>query len=536
MALDFTTLKKRGKELLQSQNFLKTIFLVLSILAIIILLLALLFRDISKEHYGVLYTNLSPDDAGKILTVLQQENIPYEVKGDGSIILVPRDKIYDIRLKLAAKGIPSSDEIGFEIFNEPKMGATHFQENINYIRAIEGELARTIKKIDAIKDAKVNIALPQDSIFAREEDEAKASVIVSLWPGKDLSKEQVKAIIFLVSHAVTKLKPQNVTVVDNRGRVLSDLIAQDQSSEPHDVVDIKRKIKRDIEKSIQSMLARALGAQKVVVRASVEVETAKVNKKDEIYDPDKVAVVSERKIQEKTKGFEKQKQGAPGTPTNVPATINRQNSNLLLDKNKKDITTNYDVSKSYIVTEKNIFKIKRISVGVLVDGKYIKKSDNNGTVRMEYVPRSQEELAAYERLIKSAIGFDEARGDKVTVVSVPFETTKPLQSLASSANKEMQRYLLIAIGIMALMLFGLLAMLWKKRKREKRLELEAKQMEALQVGSAAQAAEAAAALHAKEEEFNFEKEPLYQKILEIAEDNPDILADMISKWIKEESK
>ena len=534
MALDLNNLKQRAQKLFNDGNFLKTLFLGLSILAIIVLLSALLVRDITKEEYGVLYTNLSPDDAGKILGELQQEKIPYRVEGDGSIILVPKSKIYDIRLKLAAKGIPSSNEVGFELFNEPKMGATHFQENINYLRAIEGELARTIKKIDAIKDAKVNIALPQASIFVREEDEAKASVIVSLWPGKDLSKEQVKAIIFLVSHAVAKLKPQNVTVVDNRGRVLSDWIEEERDKELGDVVDIKRKIKRDIEKSVQSMLARALGAQKVVVRANVEIETAKVNKKDEIYDPDKVAVVSERKIQEKTKGYEKQKQGAPGTPTNVPATINTNNQNLVLDKNRKDVTTNYDVTKSLIVTKQNIFRIKRLSVGVLVDGKYIKKQDKNGSSEMEYVPRTKEELAAFERLIKSAIGFDEKRGDTVTVVSVPFETT---QEQMAFANPEpiWQKYTLFgAAAVMALSLLGLLAFIIKN-KRAKQLELEAQQKAALQAGPLEEAAQAAAALHG-EEAFKFENEPLYQKILEIAEDNPDIVANMISKWIREEGK
>ncbi len=503
-------------------------------MAIIVLLSALLVRDLSKEEYGVLYTNLSPDDAGKILGELQQEKIPYKVEGDGSIILVPKSKIYDIRLKLAAKGIPSSNEVGFELFNEPKMGATHFQENINYLRAIEGELARTIKKIDAIKDAKVNIALPQNSIFAREEDEAKASVIVSLWPGKDLSKEQVKAIIFLVSHAVAKLKPQNVTVVDNRGRVLSDWIEEEKSRELGDVVDIKRKIKRDIEKSIQSMLARALGAQKVVVRANVEIETAKVHKRDEIYDPDKVAVVSERKIQEKTKGYEKQKAGAPGTPTNVPATINTNSKNLLLDRNKKDVTTNYDVTKSLIVTKQNVFRIKKISVGVLVDGKYIKK-EQNGSVEMEYVPRSKEELAAFERLIKSAIGFDEKRGDTVTVVSVPFETSQ--EQITPNASEQMgQKYVLIGgAAAMALTLLGLIAFMIMRQKRAKLRELEAEQKAALQASPLGEAAQAAAALH-EEEAFNFENEPVYQKILEIAEDNPEIVANMISKWMREESK
>lgn len=537
MALDINSLKERIKNLFNDKNFLKTLFLGLSILAIIVLLSALLVRDISQEEYGVLYTNLSPDDAGKILSELQQEKIPYKVEGDGSIILVPKNRIYDIRLKLAAKGIPSSNEVGFELFNEPKMGATHFQENINYLRAIEGELARTIKKIDAVKDAKVNIALPQDSIFVRDEEEAKASVIVSLWPGKDLTKEQVKAIVFLVSHAVAKLKPQNVTVVDNRGRVLSDLIEENKDEDLHDVVDIKRKIKREIEKSIQSMLARALGAQKVVVRASVEVETSKVDKKDEIFDPERVAVVSERKIQEKTKGYDRQKIGAPGTPTNVPATINTGNKNLMLDKNKKDITTNYDVSKSLIVTKQNVFKIKRVSVGVLVDGKYVKKVDKNGTVTVEYVPRSNQELQAYEKLIKSAIGFDAKRGDTVTVVSVPFETTQ--EQLASSAQpqKKWQKYMLLgAIALMVLILLGLIALIILKRKKAKLLELEA-QRAAMQAQSMQEAAEAVDALHAKEEtQFKLENEPIYQKILEIAEENPEIVANMISKWIKEEGK
>ncbi len=535
--MDIQGLKTKAKGLFESKDFLKNLFFALSLIAIITLLAAILFKDLSKERYGVLYTGLSPDDAGKILSVLQEEKVPYKIEGDGSIILVPKSRVYEVRLKLAAKGLPSSNVVGFEIFNEPKMGATHFQENINYIRAIEGELTRTIKKIDAIKDAKVNIALPQDSIFLRQEDEAKASVVVLLWPGKDLTKEQVKAIVFLVSHAVPKLKPQNVTVVDNRGRVLSDLI-EEKDEEIKDIVDIKRKLKRDIEKSIQSMLARALGPQKVVVRASVDVETSKVQKQDEIYDPDRVAVVSERKIQEKSKGFNKQSVGAPGTPTNVPATINTNNNNILLDKSKKDTTTNYDVTKSLIQTQQNIFKIKRLSIGVLIDGKYVKKVDKNGTVTTEFVPRSEAELKAYEQLIKSAVGFDEKRGDKVTVISVPFETVGEEERFAQRPQQSIERYVLIgAIAFLSLVLLGLLFYMMRKKKRA---EQEAREAELARVQAATkmgQAAEAAAALHAKESEaFSLENEPAYQRIIEIAEENPELIADMISKWIKEEGK
>ncbi len=522
-------LKEKAKSLFSSKDFLKTLFFGLSVLAIIVLLAALLLKDVTKESYGVLYTNLSPDDAGKILSVLQEEKIPYKIEGGGSIILVPKDKIYEVRLKLAAKGLPSSNVVGFELFDEPKMGATRFQENINYIRAIEGELTRTIKKIDAIKDAKVNIALPQDSIFAREEDEAKASVVVSLWPGKDLTKEQVKAIVFLVSHAVPKLKAENVTVVDNRGRVLSDLIEEDEG-EVKDIVDIKRRIRREIEKSVQSMLARALGPQKVVVRASVDVETAQVNKEDEIYDPDRVAVVSERKIQEKSKGVDNQAAGAPGTTTNVPATINNGNQNILLEKSKKDITTNYDVTKSLIRTKQNIFKIKRLSVGVLIDGKYIRK-EVNGTVKVEFVPRSEAEIKAYEQLIKTAVGFDEARGDKVTVISVPFETVGEEKSLTSTEDRKKEYLLFGLAGAGALAVLGGLLFYSRRKAKKKEQELEEK---LAKLNQAQEAAQVAAGLQPEGEVFSLEKEPVYRKVLEIAEENPEIVAEMLRRWIKEE--
>ncbi len=533
MTFDKEAIQQKLKELFSSKNFLKSLFLVLSLLAIILLLTAILFKSFKEEKYGVLYTHLSPDDAGKILSVLQEEKIPYKIEGDGSIILVPRKKVYDIRLQLAAKGIPSSHTVGFEIFNEPKMGATHFQENINYIRAIEGELTRTIKRIDAIKDAKVNIAMPQESIFAREEDEAKASVIVSLWPGKDLSKEQIKAIIFLVSHAVPKLKVENVTVVDNYGRVLSDLIENDEE-DIGDIVAIKKRLKREIEKSVESMLSRALGPQKVVVRANVDVETAKIDKKDEIVDPDKVAVVSEHKLQEKTQGYQTKPIGSPGTPTNVPATIRSTSNNMLLNKNKKDTTTNYDITKSYIVTKQNIFKVKKVTVGVLVDGKYVQKIDKNGTIHKEYVPRSKAEIEAFKELVKSAIGYDPKRGDKVTVISIPFETRKVTDTTATQPISGIKFYLLLAIGVLTLLLIGLLVYIFIKRAKAKK----AKEIAALAAleRQKSEVAPSLAHLHKEEELFNLENEPTYQRILEIGEENPELLSNLISMWIKEEGK
>lgn len=529
MAFDTSNITSKFGNLIKNENFLKNLLLGLGFAAIIVLLSIILLKNITKEDYGVLYTNLSPDDAGSILSVLQEERIPYKIEGNGSIILVPEDKIYDVRLKLAAKGLPSSKVVGFEIFEEPKMGATHFQENINYIRAIEGELTRTIKQLDAVQNAKVNIALPQTSIFARDEDEAKASVIIKLWPGRDLTAEQIKSIVFLVSHAVAKLKPENVTVVDNRGRVLSDILLDAQKEKLSDTVDIKKKIERDVEKRIQSMLARAIGPQKVVVRASVDIETAKVRQQDEMFDPERVAVVSERKIQEKEKGYKPKIEGAPGTPTNVPPVINTSNlKNITKDRSKKDVTTNYNVSKSIIDTQKNIFKIKKLSIGVLVDGKYITKKDSNGTEIKEFVPRSKAELSSYEELIKSAVGFDPKRGDKVTVVSVPFEAPAEVEIEAEAVSKK-DMMLLLAIGGMALILLILLIIFMIKASKAKKAAKLAEEK------ALAESMKEMSKMHEKEAAIlNLEAEPAYQKIMEMVEENPELIASMISKWMKEE--
>ncbi len=496
----------------------RNIALLLGALAIVSILSFVIIRGSSSSDYAVLYTHLSPDDAGQILAVLQEEKIPYKVVGDGSIILVPKDKVYEVRLKLAAKGLPHGKVVGFEIFDEPKLGITQFQQNLEYLRALEGELERTIRRIDAIRDVKVNIALPKDSIFVRETSEPKASVLVDLWPGRDLTKEQVKAIVFLVSHAVPGLKPENVTVVDSRGRVLTDLIEGEEA--PAKELKIKRQLERDIERKVRELLSRALGGSKVVVSASVEVETGKIEKRKELYDPDMTAVVSQRKVQEKESSVKKTPQGAPGTPTNVPPVINTKPQGEVIKREKKDVTTNYDVSKTVESTVSPIFKIKRITVGVLVDGKYKEVKEKDETVKYEFIPRSQEELKTYEEIVKSAIGYDPKRGDRVTVASVPFEA-----SLLTPKEEERQVpwYYLLAAALLLLGVSGFVAFKFLRKGKEEE-QVPAELLEQMR----------ARAEHEEElKELQIEKDPTYLKVVEVAKDYPDLIANVVSKWLKE---
>lgn len=532
MSLDFNQIKDKVTSFINDKKNFKYIIGGLVGLFLIVVLSIILFKSFHKEDYAVLYSGLSPDDAGNVLTALSQENIPYKLEGNGTIIMVPKDKVYDARLKLAAKGLPSGKVVGFEIFEEPKLGTTQFQENVNYIRAVEGELTRTIKQLDAVMDAKVNISMPKDSLFVREDEEAKASVIIKLWPDKDLTKEQIKAIVFLVSHAVPKLKPENVTVVDNRGRVLSDLIDENTAEGSGDKsVDLKRKLEKQLEKDIQSMLAKAVGPEKVVVKATVELETGKVNQKDEIYDPDKVAVVSERKIKESETEEANTVNAPPGTPTNVPPVMNTPIfGGGGKKKEKSDITTNYDVSKSLIETQKPLFVIKKVSVGVMIDGKYKEVKDKDGNIKLEFEPRSQQELQSYENLIKSAIGFDPNRGDQVTVISVPFES---VEYQKTKEEKSIVPY--IIAGLLSLILLGLILFFILKSKKKKQEAI----ITPLPTGATpSELATIAAKRYEEEKQLQpeFEKVPEYLKILEIAEENPQLIANLISKWLKEEGK
>ncbi|MEO2068756.1 MAG: flagellar basal-body MS-ring/collar protein FliF [Desulfurobacteriaceae bacterium] len=529
--MDAKEIQTKLREFFKENLNPKTIVLVLSALTLVSFLFFVASKSLSNKNYAVLYTQLSPDDAGAILSVLQEEKIPYKVEGGGSIILVPEDKVYDVRLKLAAKGLPHGKIVGFEIFDDPKLGITQFQENVEFLRALEGELQRTIKRIGAVKDVKVNIALPKDSLFVRESEEPKASVLVDLWPGKDLTKEQVKAIVFLVSHAVPGLKPENVTVVDNRGRVLTDILDEEDDLGTSKELEVKRKLEREIERKVQSMLSQVLGSGKVVVRATVEIETGRIEKRQELYDPDMTAVVSQRKVQEKEIGTVEKPQGAPGTTTNVPPVLDiGGNGKEVMKKEKKDVTTNYNVSKTLQTVVSPIFRIKRISVGVLVDGKYQKEKDKDGNEIIKFVPRSQEEIKTYENIVKSVIGFDPKRGDTVTVASVPFEA----RELVGKGREETQFpwYYLLAAGLGAAAVFGLVALKLLKGRKE---EAEVGSIEQGELTGALAAEMKARAEHRKElDEIDIESDPTYIKIVEIAKDYPELITNVISKWMKEE--
>ena len=289
--------------------------LVIGIPTLALVFLILIATLATKPNYTTLYAGLSQEDMSAIMAELDKEGVSYKVGQDGRSILVPENQARDVRLKLAAKGIPSKGIVGYEVFDKNNIGVSDFQNQVNFKRAVEGELARTILRMTGVEDVRVNIGMPQKSIFVREEEEPTASVFVKLKPGYELSIEQVKAIRNLVSASVPRLKPQKVVVVDNLGRDLTALLEEEEPIRDKEL-KLKLEFEKRLEREVQKALEDVLGYGAVRVKVSADLDLTKREQKEEVYDPDMTAVVSQQKKKERTMGGGVA--GVPGAQANIP--------------------------------------------------------------------------------------------------------------------------------------------------------------------------------------------------------------------------
>lgn len=384
--------------------------LVIGVPLAVLALLSLLLFYAGKPNYVVLYGGLSGEDLNAVLSELDKEGIKYKLSPDGSTILVPEDKARDLRLKLAAKGIPSKGIVGYEVFDKERFGVSDFQNQVNFKRAVEGELAKTIMRIEGVDYAKVNIGM----IFLREEDEPTASVLIRLKPGYELSPEQVKAIRNLVALSVPRLSPKNVVVVDDKGRDLTALIEEDEILKDKEL-KLKAEFERNLERKIQKTLEKALGVGTVKVKVSADIDFTRREQKEEIYDPDMTAIVSQQKKKERT--FGAVVGGVPGAGANIPPGVGAvQGAGGPLTLEKSETITNYEVSKKEVYTQDPLIKVRRLNVGVMID------SNLKGV-----------DLEKIRQMVQASAGIDPNRGDVLSVVSVPFrkpEAEKPPISYA----------------------------------------------------------------------------------------------------------
>ncbi len=389
-----------------------------------------------EGDYRVLYANLSDKDGGAILAQLQQMNVPYKHTDGGAAIMVPADKVHDIRLKLAAAGLPKGSVTGFELMENQKFGVTQFQERLNFQRGLEGELTRSIQTLAGVQSARVHLALPNQNGFFREQQKASASVVLSLYPGRTLDRAQIAGIVHLVSSSVPEMSPKAVSVLDQSGALLSGQAeGADQSGLDAQQLQYVRQIESSYLQRIRDILEPVVGKDNFRAQINADVDFNQTESTAEEYKPNQgqnPAAVRSMQSSEQSGPGSSQPSGIPGAMSNqppVPATapINGASQPLQAAQgtttggsNRREAVTNFEVDKTVRVTRNATGTIKRINAAVVINHRTT--TDAKGKTTTQPIP--QEELDKLTALVQETVGFDQQRGDSVKVVNTPFQVVK----------------------------------------------------------------------------------------------------------------
>lgn len=386
-----------------------------------------------QPEYRVLFSNFNDRDGGAIIASLQQMNVPYKYAEGGGAILVPSTEVHDARLKLASQGLPKGGNVGFELMENQKLGVSQFHEQVNFQRALEGELANSIQAISSVQAARIHLALPKSTVFVREQQKPTASVLLNLYPGRTLDQQQVSAVVHLVSSSVPDLPPGNVTIVDQSGNLLSD---QKKPSSPAglDASQLKyvNEVQRNIVRRIESIISPIMGEKNVRAEATVDIDFSNTEQAAETYGPNQppnAAAIRSQQTNELLNGNALSASGVPGALSNQPpgaATAPIDGTPPLpgstngappsASTTKKDSITNYEVDKTIKYVQQPMGGIKRISVAIVVNYKAATDKAGKPTPR----PLTEQEKQEIVDLAKEAMGFNKDRGDSLNVVNSPF--------------------------------------------------------------------------------------------------------------------
>lgn len=450
----------------------KKLGLMLAAAASIALLVGIAIWSQSPD-YRVLYTNITEQDGGAIINALQQMNIPYQFSEGNGTILIPGTQVHEVRLRLASQGLPKGGISGFEILENQKFGSSQFLEQVNYQRALEGELARSIQSLSAVQSARVHLAIAKPTVFVRERQQPSVSVLLNLYPGRVLTTEQVSAIIHLVSSSIPSLPVKNVTVVDQNGNLLSTPKKEGNETGLDDSqLKYIHELEQNINKRIETILLPITGPNNVRAQVTADVDFSRTERAEEIYKPNNIATeAASIRSQQKSDSMSanRPESGVPGALSNRPpaaaeapvdvAAGEGDTKNQVPVDTRSESTTNYELDKTIQHTRQSVGRINRLSAAVVIN--YRGKMDEAGNLIHE--PLAAEEIEKINSLVKQAMGFDENRGDTLTVTNsqfnileeeiaeIPFWKQPDMILLA----KEIGKQLIIA----ALVLFFLLKIL-----------------------------------------------------------------------------
>jgi flagellar M-ring protein FliF len=508
-------------------------------------LLAGLWMWGQTPDFRVLYANMSERDGGAVIEALQQQNIPYKFS-EGGTLMVPADKVHEVRLNMAAQGLPKGGTVGFELMENQKFGTSQFLEQINYQRALEGELARSVQTMASVANARVHLAIPKPTVFVKEKQKPSASVVLALNAGRSLDEGQVNAIVHLISSSVPDMPAQNVTVVDQSGTLLS--AARDGTGQMLDATQLKyvRQVETDYVKRIEDILSPITGIQNIRAQVTASLDFAVSEQTSEMYKPNQPpneAAVRSLQSSEVLDGI-KTAGGVPGALSNqppVPATaplvtpataVPAANGGTSANNSHKEMTTNYEVDRTIQHTKMPTGNIKRIAVAVVLNNRSV--TDKDGKVVS--TPYTDEEKAQITSLIKEAVGFEEKRGDTLNLLNSAFnDTTEVLPEIPLwkqpdmiALAKEVFKYLLIGGGIFFL-LFGIIRPAFKSVA-----EISAAQQEAMESAQGGGNYNVAGGGEHIRQSPAASYENNLQIAKQLAKDDPKIVATVVKEWVNKD--
>ena len=427
---------------------------------------AFVIMRVTTPQMTTLFTDLSVEDSSAILKDLERQAIPFELRNDGAVIMVPKDKVMRLRMKLAEGGLPKGGGVGYEIFDKSDaLGTTSFVQNINHLRALEGELARTIRAIDKVQGARVHLVLPERPLFARDAPEPSASIVVRV--RGSLEPQQIRAIRHLVASAVNGLKPQRVSIVDESGQLLAD----GASGETDNAIGDERRagFEKRMRNEVEAIVSSVVGAGRARVQLSADFDFNKITKTSDSFDPEGRVLRSSQTREESSATAETNGQVTVGNE--LPGNAGQGAAPAARDQSKKtEETNNYEISRTTKTEVTEAGRVNRISVAVLVDGSYTK----NEKGEMVYQERNKDQLDRIATLVRSAIGFDQKRGDQVEVVNLKFAEGPIVAPVAEPTGMfSMLQFtkddVMYVIELAVMMLLGLVVMFMVIRPLVKRI-------------------------------------------------------------------
>lgn len=519
-----------------------------------------LFLWMRSPDYRVLLSNLSAKDGGDIVSQLTQMNMPYQLADNGSAILVPADKVHELRLKLAQAGLPKGGNTGFELLDKEQFGISQFSEQVNYQRALEGELSRTIESLSPVQTARVHLAIPKPTLFVREQKSPTASVTVGLLPGRALDEGQISAIVHMVSGSVSGLTSSNVIIVDQTGRLLTNNDNSQQSVSTSQM-RLTQETEARLKQRIEDLLAPLVGRANVQAQVTAQVDYSKVEQTAEEYKPNQQpdsAAVRSRQSSQSQQNSNGGPGGVPGALSNQPVSApsapvetakadtkdnknaspadNKSNSNI---NSQSDETTNYEVDRKISHTQRQIGVVDRLSVAVIINWLPQKKED--GTEEMQPLP--PEMIKEIESLTREAMGYSVSRGDSLSITNSRFTDEGQLTEEPSLFTSPVIIAQALEYGkILLLLLVGWLLWRkgirpqWQRYRKAQQAEAEARMFKATQMKTPLVADDVISDDMDEKTRRRLTRQRVSaeiqsQRIREMADKDPQVVAMVISQWL-----